>query len=79
MIVGLNKYSRQQYSQYGEDGMIQEALESVGSPRNGFFVDVGSWDGIYLSNVYRLILESNFSGVCIEANTEKFKELQEMK
>ena len=77
MIVGLNKYSRQQYSQYGEDGMIQEALESVGSPRNGFFVDVGSWDGIYLSNVYRLILESNFSGVCIEANTEKFKELQD--
>jgi len=76
MILGLTKYNKQVFSQYGEDGMIQEALESVGVTTGGFFVDVGSWDGIYLSNVYRLLTTSNFSGICIEASSEKFKELE---
>jgi len=72
---GLNKYQENYYSQYGEDGMIKECLESLKINENGYFVDVGSWDGIYLSNVYHLIKDKNFSGICIEADKNKFDQL----
>lgn len=72
---GLTKYQENNYSQYGEDGMIKQCLESIDISENGFFVDVGSWDGIYLSNVYNLIKNKNFSGICIEADDQKFNQL----
>jgi hypothetical protein len=72
--VGLVKYREKIYSQYLEDGMIREALESVNSIQNGFFVDVGSWDGVYLSNCYRLTKDFKFSGICIEADTGRHLE-----
>jgi hypothetical protein len=72
--VGLTKYREKIFSQYLEDGMIREALESINSINQGFFVDVGSWDGVYLSNCHRLSVDFNFSGICIEANTERHLE-----
>ena len=44
---GLTKYQENNYSQYGEDGMIKQCLESIDISENGFFVDVGSWDGVF--------------------------------
>jgi hypothetical protein len=74
---GLKKYSEKIYSQYYEDGMIREALESVNSINEGFFVDVGSWDGVYLSNTYILIRDFGFKGICIESNEEKHNQAVE--
>lgn len=75
--IGLVKYSEKKHSQYYEDGMIREALESIGSIDKGFFVDVGSWDGVYLSNTLRLIEDFNFEGICIESNQDRHKEAVE--
>lgn len=75
--VGLIKYSEKKHSQYYEDGMIREALESVNSINKGFFVDVGSWDGVYLSNTLRLIEDFNFEGICIEANENRHNQAVE--
>jgi hypothetical protein len=72
--IGLTKYSEKKHSQYYEDGMIREALESVGVINNGFFVDVGSWDGVFLSNTFRLLEDFNFNGICIEANQDRHNE-----
>lgn len=73
---GLTKYSDRVYSQNTEDGMIRECLESLGIDK-GFFVDVGSWDGIYLSNVYHLALNRGFKGICIEGTKEKAEQLKQ--
>jgi hypothetical protein len=73
---GLNKYNEKHFCQYNEDGMIREILESLNIYDNGFVVDVGAWDGIYLSNVYHLIKNKNFKGILIESNQEKFVDLQ---
>lgn len=75
--IGLIKYHEKIYSQYYEDGMIREALESVGVIENGFFVDVGSWDGVYLSNTFYLIERFKFNGICIESNTERHNQALE--
>jgi hypothetical protein len=72
--IGLTKYKEKIFSQYYEDGMIRESLESVNSLNGGFFVDVGSWDGIYLSNTHRLARDFGYSGICIECNEERHNE-----
>jgi hypothetical protein len=62
------------YSQAGQDGILREIFERL-AIRNGVFVEFGAWDGRYLSNC-RLLFEKGWSGVFIEADPEKFAELQ---
>lgn len=49
------------YSQAGQDKWVMEKV------REGFFVDVGAYDGIESSNTY-LLEQRGWKGVCIEAN-----------
>lgn len=43
--------------------------------KDGFFVDIGAYDGIVISNTY--ILEKiGWKGVCVEADIDRFKLLQ---
>ena len=42
---------------------------------NGFFVEFGAWDGILLSNCKKLY-DNGWSGMFIEGDNNKFKELQ---
>lgn len=55
------------HSQLGQDEWV---LDILNNKNNGFFVEVGSSDGVYLSNT--LLLETKFSwnGVCIEPSSE---------
>lgn len=62
------------YSQRGEDGVIAKIFESL-QIENGFFVELGGWDGIVDSNTH-LLAENGFSGVYIECDDEKFLELE---
>jgi FkbM family methyltransferase len=56
------------YSQNGEDYLLWKFFEEK---RSGFYVDVGAFDGIHLSNTYTF--ESlGWQGICIEANPEIF-------
>lgn len=64
MIEFVNKYAGNVHSQNGEDSIIQECVKRLGLT-SGFCVEVGSNDGLWLSNT-RLLLENGWSGSFIE-------------
>jgi FkbM family methyltransferase len=57
------------YSQQGEDYILWQLFK--GKAR-GFFVDVGAFDGIHLSNTFSFE-QAGWSGICIEPNPEFFE------
>ena len=65
---------KESYSQYNQDIILNEKIFK--NRENGFFIDIGAYDGICYSNT--LYFEKNFdwSGICIEANPTIFKELE---
>jgi len=60
------------YSQSNQDVWVCEFFKYK---KNGYFVEVGAYDGIQTSNTYYLEKELNWTGVCIEANSQVFKNL----
>ena len=70
--AGLVLYKTRKYSQNTEDGMLKEILEKLNITK-GFFVDIGAWDGIYLSNTL-LLMENGWSGICVEGDKQKSEE-----
>lgn len=52
------------YSQHGEDYLIWKFFDFK---KNGFFIDIGAFDGIYLNNTYSFE-KNGWDGICIEAN-----------
>ena len=72
----LNSYARNVYSQYGEDGIIQEACARLNITK-GYFVEFGAWDGKYLSNTYNLYENYGWSGCYIEGDQARFHTLLE--
>lgn len=61
------------YSQAGQDKWVCEFFEYK---QNGFFIEVGAYDGIQSSNTYALEKYLNWSGICIEANPDDFLRLE---
>ena len=59
------------HSQAGQDKWVLNALPIT----DGYFVEVGAYDGIQTSNTYSLEL-AGWKGVCIEANPDVFRRLQ---
>lgn len=53
----------QYFSQLGEDCLLAQFFAFK---THGFFVDVGAFDGIYLSNTY-FFERSGWTGICVEA------------
>jgi FkbM family methyltransferase len=43
--------------------------------RNGYFVDVGAYDGVSLSNTYVLEKEFGWTGLCVEPIPEAYRKL----
>ena len=43
--------------------------------KNGFYLDIGAYDGIQTSNTFVLEKDLNWSGICVEANSEVFNTL----
>lgn len=70
---------RQKFSQHlsvaqaGQDFWVYG--EAFNLMKNGYFVDIGAHDGVFLNNTY--ILESRYSwkGICVEANPLTFLDL----
>jgi FkbM family methyltransferase len=61
------------YSQAGQDKWVCELFSFK---KDGFFIDLGAYDGIQTSNTYFLEKELNWKGICVEANENIFKLLQ---
>lgn len=55
------------FSQTGEDRIVEFYL---GGQRDGFYVDVGTNDPVYLNNTY-LFYKKGWKGICVEPNTSK--------
>ncbi len=64
------KYARNIYSQNGEDGIIEKILDDL-DITDGNVIEFGAWDGLYISNIYRLWKYGNFNGILIEGDKEK--------
>lgn len=60
------------YSQSGQDKYIAKLIKYK---RDGFFLDVGAYDGINLSNTYFFEQSLDWKGICIEPNPEIFEKL----
>jgi FkbM family methyltransferase len=60
------------YSQLEQDLWI---LESTNFKRNGYFIDIGAYDGVFHSNTYLLEKKYGWSGICVEPSN-KFDELK---
>jgi len=63
------------HSQYGEDGIIEAIIAKFPST-DGWCVEFGAWDGIYLSNTRALIENKGYKAVLIEAQAASFSKLK---
>jgi FkbM family methyltransferase len=61
-------------SQYGQDKILNDLFFK--NKKNGIFVDVGSHDGINLSNTYFYEKELGWDGLCIEPIDSVFEKLK---
>jgi FkbM family methyltransferase len=59
-------------SQVGQDRWVAETLAFK---RDGYFVDIGAYDGVHISNSYYLEKELGWRGICAEANFELYQKL----
>ena len=71
----LLEFKRDEFSQTGEDGIIEKILEVL-PHSDKWCVEFGAWDGIHLTNTRHLILSKDYSAVLIEANKKKFLDLE---
>lgn len=64
----MNKF----YSQWGEDALLYEFFKGK---TDGFFIDIGAFDGIHLSNSY-IFEQIGWKGICVEAQPKSFDVLK---
>ena len=62
----------QMYSQHGEDLLL---LEVFRDQRDGFYIEVGAFDGVYLSNT-KALDDRGWRGVCVEPHPRFFAQLE---
>jgi len=62
-----------QHSQVGQDLWVLEVFDQL---KGGYFVDVGAYDGVQLSNTYWLERRFGWTGILIEANPRIFRMLE---
>lgn len=70
----LNATAWDRYSQYGEDGIIDNILGRLATP-DRWCVEFGAWDGLHLTNTRRLIEELGYSAVLIEGDSTRYESL----
>jgi len=68
-------HSRNDYSQAGEDGIIDKILCMLPPVEHRWCVEFGAWDGAYLSNTALLIEKKGYAAVLIEADMGRYEAL----
>lgn len=73
----ISSFAKSVYSQFGEDGIIEEILSRVGqaTPLDRWCVEFGALDGISFSNTYNLIRNGAYHSVLIEGDRKKYRQL----
>jgi hypothetical protein len=70
----LNSKARKEFSQNGEEGIIEAIFEII-TPANKWCVEFGAWDGINMSNTCYFLKNKSWRGVHIEGNPARFQQL----
>ncbi|MFY0802753.1 hypothetical protein [Peribacillus frigoritolerans] len=73
MVDNINAYEKKIQSQNGEDGILEELFNRIGTT-NKFFVEFGVEEGIECNTSY-LSMYKQWSGVLIEGSTESYTRL----
>lgn len=60
------------YSQANQDKWVVEFLKSK---KNGYFIELGAYDGIQTSNTYYMEKNLEWKGICVEANPTVYQSL----
>ena len=72
----VNEYGKKIYSQFGEDGIINEILNRLKNDNlDKYCVEFGARDGVSDSNTYNLIKNHNYKAVLIEGDKKYFNRL----
>ena len=61
------------YSQLGQD---KDVLQFYKYKKNGYFVEIGAYDGVEISNTYLLETKYSWKGICVEPMPAEFAKLQ---
>ena len=69
----VKQYSKNIYSQNGEDGIIEECLKRL-KLETGICAEFGAADGIFCSNTYNL-LKQGWKGIMIEYDKDLFEKM----
>lgn len=75
MLQETEKYLKNIYSQFGEDGLIEEIFRRIGTTNKWCF-EVGAADGKWMSNSRKLI-DDGWSAVLIERDDARYAKLLE--
>src|SRR6516164_7950212 len=71
--IDLFALARNDFSQNGEDGILEQVFE-VENIAQGVFIEFGAWDGKYLSNTYNFY-KRGWTGCYIEGDARKYQDL----
>jgi hypothetical protein len=66
-------YSKNIFSQFGEDGIIEKAFQIIGTSSR-VCIEFGAWDGLFASNTANLWM-NGWKGILIEADKTKYEAL----
>jgi len=71
----LAEYVYNNYSQFGEDGVVEKIFEVIGT-QSKIAVEFGAWDGIFLSNTAHLWTNDlSWKAILIEGDSKRFVQL----
>ena len=66
----MNYESKNRPSQLNQD---DKCLEFLKGKKDGYFVDIGAFDGLDLSNTKKLEYDYNWKGICVEPIKQMFE------
>jgi hypothetical protein len=75
MNLDFKIYKKNVFSQYGEDGIIEEIFKRLGNVSDKRCCEFGAWNGKFLSNTCNLITNHNYEAILIEPDKRRFDEL----
>jgi hypothetical protein len=70
--TGLNDYKKIIYSQWGEDGIIENIFNRIGT-KNKFCVEFGTGNGTECSNVWNLVKNHDWSALLMEPDRARYQ------
>lgn len=74
----LDGFRNNTYSQFGENGVIEEALRRISTKvdLDEWCCEFGAWDGVVFSNTANLVKNKGYKAVLIEGESRRVRDLQ---